>query len=141
VTVTGSFDDLEGQLDLSAAPAIELTTDANSPHTGNRKRDQHLRSADFLDAEDHPRVQFVSDSVDLEGDALKVHGRLSARGCSIPLELSAEVHEINGELDIDAATSAPHRELGMTWSPLGMIRPRSQLLVKAHLTPTTTEAA
>jgi polyisoprenoid-binding protein YceI len=138
VTVTGSFDDYEGQLDLSATPAIELTIDANSLHTGNRKRDQHLRSADFFDARDHPRVQFLSDWVDLQGDALTVHGHLSVRGRSIPLELNAEVHEIDGELEIDAATTAPHRELGMTWSPLGMIRPRSELLVKAHLTPEAT---
>ena len=90
-TVKGHFDDYQGQLDPSANPAIELTIDAASLQTGNRRRDRHLRSADFFDAEDHPRVQFVSDSVDLQGETLKVQGRLSARGRSVPIELDAQV--------------------------------------------------
>jgi polyisoprenoid-binding protein YceI len=94
--------------------------------TGNRKRDEHLRSADFFDAENHPRVRFLSDSVDLQGDTLKVRGRLSARGRSIPVELDAQVCTVDGEVEIEAATTAPHRELGMTWSPLGMVPPRKR---------------
>jgi hypothetical protein len=72
---------------------------------------------------------------------LKVRGRLSARGGSIPLELEAQLHRVDGELEIEAAVTAPHRELGMIWSPLGMIRPRSELLVKGRLTPSSEEAA
>jgi polyisoprenoid-binding protein YceI len=137
VTVKGHFDDYEGQLDLSANPAVELTIDAASVQTGIRKRDQHIRSADFFDAENHPPVRFVSSSVDLHDDTLKLRGRLSARGRSIPLELEVQVRQVDGELEVEAATSAPHRELGMTWSPLGMIRPRSELFVKGHLVPNT----
>jgi polyisoprenoid-binding protein YceI len=134
-TVNGHFDEYHGHLDLSADPAIELTIDAASLETGNRKRDEHLRSADFFDAENHPRVVFVSDSVQLQGDTLKVRGRLSASDRSIRVELEAHVREVDGELEIEAATTAPHRELGMTFSPLRMIPPRSKLLVKAHLVP------
>jgi polyisoprenoid-binding protein YceI len=141
VPVTGHFDDYEGQLELSANPALELRIDAASLQTGLRKRDRHLRSADFFDAEHHPRVEFVSDSVGLHDDTLKVRGRLSARGRSIPLELEAQVRQVDGELEIEAATSAPHRDLGMTWSPLGMILPRSQLSVKGHLVPTADRAS
>lgn len=119
VAVKGHFDDYEGHLELSADPVLELTIDAASVQTGIRKRDQHLRSADFFDAENHPRVRFVSESVDLHDDTLKVRGRLSARGRSIPLELDAQVRRIDGELEIEAAITAPHRELGMTWSPPG----------------------
>jgi polyisoprenoid-binding protein YceI len=85
-------------------------------------------------------VRFVSDSVDLHDDTLKVRGRLSARGRSIPLELEAQVRRIDGELEIEAATTAPHRELGMTWSPLGMVPPRSELFVIGHLVPNTDRA-
>jgi hypothetical protein len=38
---------------------------------------------------------------------------------------------------INVAASAQHRELGMTWSPLGMIPRRSELLVNGYLVPTT----
>src|SRR5262245_19981113 len=71
-TVKGHFDDYQGQLRLGSKPAIELTIDAANVQTGNDKRDQHLRSADFFDAEHHPGVQFRSDSVELRGDTLKV---------------------------------------------------------------------
>lgn len=135
VTVKGHFEHYEGQLELGPDPALELTIDAASVRTGIRKRDQHLRSADFFDAEHYPQVRFLSDSIALNDDKLEVHGRLFAHGRSIPLELEAQVRRIDGELEIDAATTAPHRELGMTWSPLGMVPPRSELFVKAHLVP------
>jgi polyisoprenoid-binding protein YceI len=118
--------------------SIELTIDAASLQTGNRKRDEHLRSADFFDAQDHPTVRFVSNSAVLQGDVLKVRGRLFAREQSMPLELDARVREVDGELAIDASTRAHHRELGMTWSPLGMIPPRSDLLVTGYLVPAAT---
>ena len=139
--VKGHFGDYRGKLDLSADPAIELTIDAASVDTGNDKRDEHLRSGDFFDAENHPRVQFESRSVQPQGDTLKVHGRLSARDRSIPVDLDAHVREVDGELEIEAATIVPHRELGMTWSPLRIIGPRSKLSVKAHLIPDTSSAA
>jgi polyisoprenoid-binding protein YceI len=133
VTVTGHFDDYHGQLDLGAHPAVALTIEATSVQTGNRKRDQHLRSADFFDAENHPWVEFRADSVTLRQDTLEVRGRLSARGRSIPLEVEAQVRHVDGELEIEAATTAAHRELGMTYSPFGMISSHSKLLIKAHL--------
>jgi polyisoprenoid-binding protein YceI len=133
MTVKGHFDDYHGQLELSASPTIELTINAASLQTGNRKRDEHLRSTDFFYAEKHPLVQFVSDSVDPQGDTLQVRGRLSARGRSIPVKLDAHIRQLGRELEIEAATTVLHGELGMTWSPLRMIRPRSELLVKAYL--------
>ncbi len=139
-TVKGHFDDYEGRLDLGADPAIELTIDAASVQTGNPKRDQHLRSAPFFDAENHPSVQFVSDSVVLQGDTLSVRGWLFARDRSIPLELDARVRRVNGELEIEAATSAPHRALGMTWTPLRMIPPHSELHVTGYLVPAAEQA-
>ncbi|MGZ4186581.1 MAG: YceI family protein [Solirubrobacteraceae bacterium] len=140
-TVQGHFGDYRGQLDLGAAPAIELTIDAASLDTGNTKRDEHLRSADFFDADNHPRVQFRSQSVQLQGDTLKLSGQLSARDRSIPVELDAKVRDVGGELEIEATTAAPHRELGMTWSPLRMISSRTKVLVKAHLVPDPSLAA
>ena len=140
-TVKGHFEAYAGRLDLSADPAIELTIDAANLQTGNPKRDEHLRSREFFDAENHPTVQFVSDSVVLQGDTLSVRGRLFARDRSIPLELDARVRRVDGELEIEAATSAPHRELGMTWNPLRMIPPRTELHVTGYLVPSTEQAA
>jgi polyisoprenoid-binding protein YceI len=134
-TVKGHFEDYQGRLDLSFNPAIELTIDAASVQTGNAKRDQHLRSADFFDTENHPQIRFVSDSVVQDANTLKVRGRLFARGQSIPLELDAHVRRIGHDVEIEAGTTALHRELGMSWSPLRTIPPRSELLVKGYLSP------
>jgi polyisoprenoid-binding protein YceI len=134
-TVKGHFEEYQGRLDLNAAPSIELTIDAASVQSGNRKRDEHLRSSDFFDAEEHPVVRFISDSVVPGDDMLKVRGRLFAREQSIPLELDARVRLVDGELKIKAAATATHRKLGMIWSPLGVIPPRSELLVEGYLVP------
>ena len=133
--VSGHFDDYEGRLDLGADPAIELTIDAASLQTGNRKRDEHLRSADFFDAEHEPRVRFASDAVVPHDGTLKVRGSLFARGRSIPPELDARIRPVGDEFEIEAAASAPHHDLGMTWNRLGMIASRSELLVTGYLVP------
>lgn len=140
-TVKGHFDDYQGRLDLSSDPSIELTIDAASVQTGNPKRDRHLRSADFFDAENHAQLRFVSDSVIQDDHTLKVRGRLFARDRSIPLALDAHIRQIDHGLEIEAATTARHAELGMSWSPLRMIPPRSELRVKGYLVPATHHAA
>ena len=96
-----------------------------------------VRSADFFDIANHGTVRFVSDSAVPQGDVLKVRGRLCARDQSIPLELDAKVRVLDWELAVEASISALHRELGMTWSPLGMISARSELVVTGYLMPTT----
>jgi polyisoprenoid-binding protein YceI len=133
MTVKGHFDRYEGALDLQSGPAIELTIDASSLDTGNRKRDQHLRSADFFGVEEHPQVRFVSDTATVDGDRLRIRGQLHAAGKSIPLELSATLRAVDDGLEVEAISDAAHRELGMTWSPLQMTRPTSKLIVKGLL--------
>ena len=133
MTVKGDFADYEGNLDLSATPAAELTIQAASLDTKHGKRDAHLRSKDFFDVERHPLVRFASDSAHLDGDTLHLRGQLHAAGRQIPLELEATVREIDGELEIEGVTEADHRDLAMTWSPLGILRAPSKLIVRGRL--------
>ena len=133
MTVKGEFADYEGTLDLSATPAVQLAIQAASLDTKLAKRDEHLRSEDFFDVERHPQVRFVSDSARLDRDTLHVRGVLDAAGRQIPLEFDATVREMDGELEIEAVTDADHRDLGMTWSPLGIMRAPSKLVVRGRL--------
>src|SRR3954468_9726417 len=94
MTVKGRFAAYEGTLNLGATPAVELTIEADSLDTKHKKRDQHLRSKDFFDIENHPQVRFVSDRATLDGDTLKVRGQLYAGAQQIPLELDATVSEV-----------------------------------------------
>jgi polyisoprenoid-binding protein YceI len=132
-TVRGRFDRFDGTLDLADEPAIKLTIDAASLDTGNKLRDKHLRSRDFFDVESHPQVRFVSDSATLDGERLRVSGRLYAAGKSIPLDLDASLRSDGDELEVDARTEANHREFGMSHGTLGMIPTPSKLVVHGRL--------
>jgi polyisoprenoid-binding protein YceI len=132
-TVKGGFDLYRGTLDMDARPAIELTINADSIDTGNEKRDTHLRSADFFDADAHPEVRFESESASLDGEKLHVHGTLRAAGASTPLDVVATVRPVGEEFEIEASAKVDQRELGMTYSPLGTLRPPARLTVRGRL--------
>jgi polyisoprenoid-binding protein YceI len=134
--VKGHFDRLDGWLELkqNGDRRLELIIDAASLSTGNRKRDEHLRAADFFDTEQHPEVRFHSTAVSDAADGrLHVEGELMAAGRRVPLQLDATVEEAEGQLQIEASTTLDQRELGMTWSPLGIARTPSTLSVRARL--------
>ena len=131
--VHGRFDRFDGSLDLNADPAIELNIDATSVNTGNRKRDEHLRSDDFFGVEKNPQVRFVSEKAVLDGESLAVTGRLYAAGSSVPLTLEATIRPIGDELELKVATDVDQRELGITWSPMGLMRRPTRLKVEARL--------
>ena len=85
MTVKGRFARYDGTLQLNGRNSVELVIDADSLDTKLGKRDEHLRSADFFDIANYPQVRFESDDAALTGDTLKVRGRLTAAGRSIPL--------------------------------------------------------
>jgi polyisoprenoid-binding protein YceI len=132
-TVRGRFERYDGTLDLAAETSIELTIEADSLTTNNARRDEHLRSADFFDTANHPRVRFVSQLATLDGERLRVRGELHAAGNSIPLELEGVIRPVGDELEVDVTTYAEHRSLGMTWNRLGMMRSPSKLIVRGRL--------
>jgi polyisoprenoid-binding protein YceI len=138
VKVKGRFDRLSGWLEIGeqGERRIELTIDATSVNTGNDKRDEHLRSGDFFDTEHHPTVRFVSTSVgDPVGGRLHVQGELLAAGHRVVLDLEPTLRQHADRLQVEASTTLDQRDLGMTWSPLGMTRTPATLTVHAHLTP------
>jgi polyisoprenoid-binding protein YceI len=133
VTVKGQFAGYAGTLKLGAEPAVELTIEADTLDTKQAKRDKHLRSADFFAVERHPEVRFVSESATLDGETLRVRGQLRAAGKEIPVALAATVRAVGEEFEVEAVTQVDHRDLGMTWSPLGILRAPSTLVVRGHL--------
>ena len=142
ITVKGHFDDYHGQLELSASPAIELTINAASLQTGNRKRDQHLRSTDFFDAEEAPARAVRLRLGPSAGDTLKVRGRLSARGRSIPVELERARPPGRPRARDRSGHNRPTPRAGHDVEPApDDPGPRSELFVKAYLMPNTERAA
>jgi polyisoprenoid-binding protein YceI len=69
---------------------IDVSIDARKIATRDDKRDEHLRSADFLDVANHPTVTFKSTRVERAGDDLRVTGDLTIRGTTRPVTLTIE---------------------------------------------------
>ena len=134
-TIKGRFTRFNGKLDLSGTPAVELTVEAESVDTKNKRRDKHLRSPDFLDAERHPYIRFASETASMDGDRLTIRGHLRVRGVSLPLNIVATVQPDGDGLEVEAVTVADHRRLGMTWNWLGTIRTPSTLIATGRLAP------
>ena len=135
--VTGRFTRFGGTYTaVDDGATIELDIDAGSLDSGNTKRDRHLRGIDFFHVEQHPHVRFTSTQVrDLGNGKLWVEGELEAAGQMVPVSFGASRHDVGDDLELEATTTVDQRLLGMTHSPLGMLRAPSSLHVKARLTP------
>jgi polyisoprenoid-binding protein YceI len=88
--VRGRFESYEANVEVAddlTDSRIEVTIDAASITTGAEDRDNHLRSADFLDADNHPKLTFVSTGISSDGDKWKVTGDLTIRDMTRPVTL------------------------------------------------------
>lgn len=80
---------IEGD-DFTRSP-IRVTVDATSISTNDESRDNHLKSADFFDVENHPELTFESKSLVPAGDdEFHLNGMLTIRGISRELKLEVE---------------------------------------------------
>jgi hypothetical protein len=75
----------------------------------------------------------MSDRVIGVGERLHVHGELHGAGRSVPLQIVATLERNGDEYDIAAETTVDQRELGMTHSPLRMLRHPVKLFVRGRL--------
>jgi polyisoprenoid-binding protein YceI len=134
-TVHGRFARFDGSYaEGPAGPEIELTIDASSVDTGIAKRDEHLRSPDFLFVALHPHVRFRSTRVTGLGHGdVHVSGELEAAGTTVPVEFDASVTIVDGELELEATTSVDQGRFGMSDGPLGNVRQPTKVHVKARL--------
>lgn len=92
-TVTGKFKDFEGTIQVDkanpSASKVDFTIQAASIDTGEPKRDEHLRSADFFDVANNPKLSFKSTAIKASGkDSYQVAGDLTMRGVTRPVTLN-----------------------------------------------------
>jgi polyisoprenoid-binding protein YceI len=93
--VRGLFKDIHGTLELDFDRPLEATfdgqIDASGLWTGQPERDEHLRSADFFDVENHPEITFRGRFTERTGDSsFKGNVELTIRGVTrtVPLDVS-----------------------------------------------------
>jgi len=83
--VRGHFKNVHGTLEFDPAnpkdSSVDVTIDARGIWTGDKDRDAHLRSADFLDVETYPNITFQGNETTVVGDHdYIVSGNLTIRG-------------------------------------------------------------
>ncbi len=124
--VRGHFNTFEGTIHVAEKPEdswVELTIDASSITTDNDMRDDHLRSGDFLDLENHPTITFRSTKVELLGDnRLRVTGDLTIRGVTREVVLDTEYAGAAKDgygrtrIAFSATTEIDRDEFGVNWN-------------------------
>jgi len=128
--VRGEFTKLSGSaLIYPADPAkstVEITIEAASINTREAKRDEHLRSADFFDAANHPALTFRSKRVEALGlENFKLTGDLTIRGVTKEVTFDVEgptasVKDAWGNIRAGVAASAKinRKDFGLVWNAL-----------------------
>jgi polyisoprenoid-binding protein YceI len=125
--VRGQFASWRGQLlvdpdDLTKS-SVEVEIDAASVESKEPKRDEHLRSADFLDAATYPHVKFRGTGVTKVDDSTyKLTGDLTIRDVTRPVTLEVEYAGTvkdpwGGErAGFSAKTTINRKDYGLTWN-------------------------
>jgi polyisoprenoid-binding protein YceI len=119
-TMRGKFDKQSGSLSYDPAAksaSVTIEIDAASIDTGHDKRDEHLRSPDFINAVEHPTITFKSTKAGWSGDKLSsVTGNLTIMGVS--KQVTLKVDSINcGEhpCGFDATGSIKRSDFGVNY--------------------------
>lgn len=91
----GTFKDFSGDFSYDkanpAADKVKVTINTKSIDTNHDKRDEHLRSADFLNVEKFPQASFVSTKVTpKQGNEFAIDGNLTLNGVTKPVTINAE---------------------------------------------------
>ena len=126
-TVKGKFTQLEGSVTMDTerpeTAQVEVRIDAGSITTGNEQRDGHLRSPDFLSADEFPALTFRSSAVEQVGDdSFRVSGDLTIKDVTRPIELRVERQGVakdpwgNHRAGFTARGKINRSEFGITWN-------------------------
>jgi polyisoprenoid-binding protein YceI len=123
--VRGVFAEFDGVLDVTdnGGAGARASIATASLGTGVAARDAHLRSADFFDAERHPRMTFASTAIDVRPDGgVTVTGELTIRGIAREIVLEGELlgpgHDDEGaeRVGLELTGRLDRRDYGLTWN-------------------------
>ena len=123
--VRGTFQEYAGEIivkdsleESTANVAVELA----SVHTRSEQRDGHLRSGDFFDAENSPKMTFVSTAFKPEGDDYVLAGELTIKNVTKSIELAVEFLGVEQNaygqtiIGFEASTSISRKDWGIDFN-------------------------
>lgn len=123
--VRGSFKSFSGTLSQgedTESTSATVSIDAASIDTGVEDRDSHLRSADFLDADNFPQITFQTTSISGSGREFEVVGDLTIKTATRPVTLTMSYAGIandpwgNAKAIFSGRTSIDREAFGLTWN-------------------------
>ncbi len=130
-SISGNFGKYDATLQKDAtdesfsSAKVSFETDITSISTNNEQRDIHLKSNDFFNAEQYPKLSFVSTSIEKKSaEEFILHGDLTIKDVTKPVELNVDYNgeitdpwgqtragfEINGKIN--------RQDFGLTWNAL-----------------------
>ena len=123
--IRGRFTGMTGEIVVAEEPGrstVEVTIDMASVESGNQARDDHLRSADFFDAANHPTGAFTARASGWQGTRGVLAGELTLRGVTRPVTLEAEYLGYAADpwgghrVVFTAAGTIDREDWGLTWN-------------------------
>jgi polyisoprenoid-binding protein YceI len=150
--IHGRFRSFSGELvvaDPLGRSTVDARIDADSIDTGNGQRDEHLRSADFLDVAQFPTIRYHGTTVEQAGPGLwTVHGRLElageARGVPLEVRYSGTRPDPWGgvRMGVTATARLNREDFRMNWNQaveLGLSLVGAHLLVELDIQAVLTD--
>jgi len=124
-TVRGRFGEFEATIEAAAdyhESKVRGTVKAASIDTNEPRRDDHLRSADFFDAEQHPEITFESTGIEhVEKGDFRVSGELTMHGETHPAQFEVTVHGVTRDpqgqdrVGLEVRGTLSRGEFGLRW--------------------------
>ncbi len=125
--VTGHFGDFNATLiqtkDDFTKSTLSATIKTNTINTNNEKRDAHLKSTDFFDAENFPEITFISKSFEKSGkNKYKIIGDLTMRGVTklivLDTKYNGQITDQRGNTTagFKATTTVNRKDFGIIWN-------------------------
>ncbi|MEI6312776.1 MAG: YceI family protein [Bacteroidota bacterium] len=125
--VSGKFKDIQVQVenedDDFATSKIEFSTDIHSIDTNNSDRDNHLKSADFFDADKFAKMTFTSGKLEhVKDNSYKLHGDLTIKETTKPIALDVEYSGMmkdpwgNTKTAFSIEGKINRKDFGLTWN-------------------------
>ncbi|HEX3795708.1 MAG TPA: YceI family protein [Acidimicrobiales bacterium] len=134
VKVKGTFKALEGSGTVAADGGVSgtIVVDAASVNTKNKKRDDHLRTADFFEVATYPTLEFVvSDAQLSEAGQVLIPGSLTIHGVTKPVTFAADLSVSGDAATVSAEVDIDRSAWGLTWAKMGAGL-ANHVVIKAH---------
>jgi polyisoprenoid-binding protein YceI len=125
--IRGRFTGVKGEVTITpdlVASMVSVDIDMASVSSGDQARDDHLRSADFFDVDNHPVATFRSTGVRAFGSSGTLSGDLTIKDVTRPIELEVEFLGAtrdpwgNERTVFTASTTINREDWGLTWNML-----------------------